>query len=31
MLRDGLVFVGFYFAFVAGILLTIKFVRHQNR
>jgi hypothetical protein len=31
MLRDGLVFIGFYLAFVAGVMMTIKFVRHQNR
>jgi len=31
MLRDGLVFIGFYLAFVVGVILTIKFVRHQNR
>jgi hypothetical protein len=31
MLRDGLVFLGFYIAFLVGIVLLIKFVKHQKR
>lgn len=31
MLRDSLVFLGFYFVFLLLIVLLIKFVKHQKR